>query len=343
MDEIKKVLLDSNAMLEKAISTSDIGDTVGANNLLAARDLDPIITNLAYRNTPFYDAVRKEDGFGAGFSFNLTEELFDQTQNPRGAFYADGGLPRPEQTQYASKYVAYKSIGYSGSVTGLAQSVGEDVINLYATEVERSARRVVQAMEWLAFWSDTTTPNSNGLTGFAGLNELITTNVVDAQGTSISKTLIDRIAVRIQEQGGMATHMFCSLRVAADVNNLYNGNERVIVNAGDRQSLTLGNKVAEVSTVAGYLSIVADFFINPGNSYPLPSGISSTPLGAPVSTVFILNMNYIAYKFLKRLQLKPMAVVADKFDFFTHTYTALKLTAEPWCGKIINVKENTIT
>jgi hypothetical protein len=343
MDEIKKILEDSNAMLEKSISTSDIGDTVGANNLLAARDLDPIITNLADRNIPFYDAVKKEDGFGAGFNFNLTESLFDQAQNPRDAFYSDGGLPQSQQTSYGSQYVAYKSVGYQGSVTGLAQAVGESIVNLYATEVEKSSRRTVQALEWLAFWSDTTTANSSGLTGFAGLNSMITTNVIDASGAVISKALIDRAAVRIQSQGGMATHMFCSLRVAADVNNLYNGNERVIVNAGDRQSLTLGNRVADVSTVAGYFTIVPDFFINPGNTYPLNNGVSSTPLGATTSTIFILNMNYITYKFLRRLTLEPLGKTADKIDFFTRAYCALKLTAEPWCAKIINVKDNTIT
>lgn len=343
MDEIKKVLEDNNAILEKGISTTDIKDTVGTSNLLAPRDLDPVIVNLADRNTPFYDAVRKSDGKGAGFSFNLKKSLFNQSQNPRDGFYADGSLPRQETTQYASKYVAYKSYGYSGSVTGLAQAVGEDIVDLYAEEVEGSSRRVVQGLEWLAFWSDTTTANQAGLTGFDGLNSLITTNVIDAQGAAISKALIDRAAVRIQSQGGTATHLFSSLRVSADINNLYNGNERVIVNSGDRQSLTLGNKVAEVSTVAGYLSIVADFFLNPGNTYPLANGVSSTPLGADVSTVFILNMNYIEYKFLKRLMLEPLGKTADKIDFYVKAYAGLKLTAEPWCAKIINVKDNTIT
>jgi len=136
--------------------------------------------------------------------------------------------------------------------------------------------------------------------------------------------------------------MFTSLRVGADLNNLYNSNERIIVNAGDRQALTVGNQVAEISTVAGYLKVVPDFFINPGNTYPLSTGVSSTPLGATTSTVFILNMNYIEYRFLQRLMVEPLGKTADKVDFFVKAYTGLKLTAEPWCSKIINVKDNTI-
>lgn len=341
MDGIKKVLED-NARIIKGIDTGDIADTVGANNLLAPRDLDPVITNLADRNTPFYDVVRKTDGQGAGFSFNLKKSLFNAAQNPRNGFYADGGLPKTETTQYGSKYVEYKSYGFAGSVTGLAQKRGENIVDLYAEELEGTSRRVVQGLEWLAFWSDTTTANESGLFGFDGLNSLITTNVIDAQGAAISKTLIDSAAVRIQSQGGTATHMFTSLRVGADLNNLYNSNERIIVNAGDRQALTVGNQVAEISTVAGYIKVMPDFFINPGNTYPLNSGVSSTPLGATTSTVFILNMNYIEYRFLQRLMVEPLGKTADKVDFFVKAYAGLKLTAEPWMAKIINVKDNTI-
>jgi hypothetical protein len=342
MDSIKKILEDANS-LTKTINTADITDTVGATNLLAPRDLDPIITDLANRNTPFYDAVRKEDGKGTGFSFNLKKSLFSAAQNPRDGFYADGGLPQEEDTQYGSVYVEYKAYGYKGGVTGLAQATGEEMVDLYAEELEGTSRRVVQGLEWLAFWSDTTTANSGGRFGFDGLNALITTNVIDAAGGVITKSLIDRAAVRIQSQGGTATHMFASLRVAADVSALFDGVSRVVVNAGERQGMTLGNTVADISTVAGFLKVVPDFFINPGNTYPLNSGVSSTPLGATTSTVFILNMNYIAYKFLKRLMVEPLGKTADKDEFFVKAYTGLKLTAEPWCAKIINVKDNTLT
>jgi hypothetical protein len=246
--------------------------------------------------------------------------------------YADGALPTAADSSYASKFYAYKSFGWKGSVTGLAQARGESIVSLYANEVKNKTKLLMDTMEFLAFYDAT-----------FGLDTLITTNVIDAGGGAITKQLIDRAAVRVQMKGGYITDIYSSLRVKADINDLYNSTNQVILNMPGTDSLTLGQTVAQANTVAGLANIKGDFFLNPGNTYALPNGSSSSPLGATTSTVYLLNMDYISYKFLQRPVVEELGRTADKREFFVKAYAALKLTAEPWCAKITNVKDNTLT
>lgn len=335
LDETVKL---AESILAKTIDTTDITASVGSANLVAAQDLDPVIKELGFRETPFFEKVRKEVGSGAGFSFNTMAAMSGSTINLRNAVYTEGGSPTETDTSYASKYVAFKSLGWKGGVTGLAQSTGESIVNLYSEEVRVKTKQLIDALEFFAFWGATGNAGE-----FDGLDALITTNVIDAAGVVISKELIDRAALRIQAKGGYATHIFASPRVQADINNIYNSTNQVIVNMAGAQNLTLGQTVSQAQTAVGLLPIIGDFFLNPGNTYTLPNGSSSTPLGATTSTVFILNMDYISYKFLQTPVVEDLGKVGDKREFFVKTYAALKLTAEPWCAKIINVKDNTLT
>lgn len=339
---VSQILKEAEDLVKKGIDTGSLDGGTGTDTLTTRQYLDSAILTISDRNTPFRDSVQREDGEGAAVVFNLREALFEsgENANPREAFYGDGGLPEEATTQYFTRTVAYKSLGYKGSVTGLAKAQARSLTDLLAAEVEATTRRVVQAEEWLAFWSSTTVANSNGLFGFAGLDELITTNVIDAAGAPISKVLIDRAAELIAQRGGMATDLFCSIRTGININNIYNGNERVVVNMGDdRQNLTWGQQVARVSTVAGMLNIKPDFFINPGNTYPDANGASSSPSGQATSTVFVLAMPHIKMVDLQRVGMEELGKTADKYDFFVNEYTVLKLKAEPWCAKIINVDD----
>lgn len=343
MDPIDKTIKTARDVLAKGISTSTLDGGAGSSTLTSRQNLDPVIPSIADRNIPFYDMVNKEDGYGAGITFNLRRSLYSSSHNPRDAVYADGGLPQQRTSQYYTQYKAYRSVGLDGSVTGLAQAVGAKVLDLYAQEVEATSRSVLQDVEWLGFWGSETTLNAAGLPQPVGLDAYITTNVIDAAGAPISKALIDSAASRISEYGGMATHMFTSLRVKADLNNLYGGTERVIINQGDRSNITVGNIAQQVDSVAGVIKFVPDFFINPGNTYPVANGSSSTPLGATTSTVFITNMAYVKLSLLQRLGMEELGRTADKREFYVNAYYAMELTAEPWFAKIINVKDNTIT
>lgn len=341
MDKIKKILRSQENQLAKGITTGDLSANGTTGTMTVRQDLDPVITDLTNRNTPFRDAVRREPGQGEAFTFNTYDSLFggSEDSNPREAFYADGGLPEEKTTEYGTKVVSYKSLGYKGSVTGLAQAQAQSLVDLYASEVQKTTQRVIQSEEWLAFWSDTTTANTNGEYGFPGLDELITTNVVDAGGAAISKSLIDQATEKIAQRGGTATHLFTSIRVGINIDNIFNQYAQVVINQNDRDNLRLGNKVRDISTVAGVLSLTPDFFLNPGNTYPLPNGTSSFPSGATTSTVFILAMPYISMKDLKPLGMEELGRTADKRDFYVNEYTGLKLTAEPWCAKITNVSD----
>lgn len=341
MDEFKKVFAAYDAALQKGISTSSLNGGTGSSTLTTRQDLDSVIVNLANRNTPFRDLAKRTQGQGAAFTFDTASSVYasgDPSSNPRDMVYADGGLPTARTTTYGTKIVSYVALGYSGSVTGLAQATGESLVDLYAAEVEKGTRAVIQGEEWLDFWGSTTTlsPVTN-LAQYSGVDELITTNIVNAAGAAVSKRLIDQATRMIAERGGQATHIFASIQSAQNINALYNQYSQVIINGEDRQALTLGNMVKNVSTVAGVLDIVPDFFVNPSNTYPISTGASSTVDGNLTSTIFILAMPFIEVRDLKKLGMQELGVVADKRSFYVNEYSALKMTAEPWCAKITNV------
>ena len=341
---VKDLVSQNEARIEKSISMTDVNSPVlgAASSLTPRQDLDSVLLSIANRNTPFRDMVKREAGQGAAFTFNLRASLFASggDSDPRDAAYSDGNLPTDSQSQYYTVTTAFKEIGYKGGITGLSEAVGESLVDLYAEEVEATTRRVIQAEEWLDFWGDNTV--AGGISGgyaYSGLDKLITTNVVDAQGAAISKTLIDQACNLIGNKGGTADKMFTSFRVSDQINNLYNSAAQVIINQGGRDSLTYGNYVTQVRTSVGVLDVISDFFINPGNTYITSSGSASSPSGLTTSTVFILNMNYISMKDLKGLGMEELGRVADKREFYVNEYTAMKLKAEPWCAKITNVKD----
>jgi hypothetical protein len=336
--EVKQIIQDVENTVAKQINTSSLNGGTGSATLTTRQDLDATIVNLAYRNTPFRDLVKRTAGQGQAFTFNTTEDLFSagESSDPTTSIYSDGALPNYRTTKYGTKIVAYKAMGYAGSVTGLAQATASSLVDLYATEVERTVRRVIQAEEWLNFWGTT------GASSYDGLDALITTNVIDAGGANISKALVDKAVKRIMSHGGSATHIFSSFGVQADINNLYNQYAQVLVSNVDQSKLTYGFNVPEIMTANGVLKVVGDFFINPANTYPNGDGSSSYPTGAATSTVFLLAMPYIEMRDLKSIGMEELGRVADKRDFFVNQYSALKLTAEPWCAKIINVAETTL-
>lgn len=339
--KIRDILQKHEDLVKKTVTTGDIGGASGSNTLTPRQDLDAALLSIADRGTPFRDKVQREQGVGDSFTFNLRSALFKQNENsnPREMFYGDGGLPESRTSEFYTKSVAYKPIGLQGGVTGLAAAQGRSLVDLYAEEVEGTTRAVVQGEEWLNFWSRTDVANSNGVFGYAGLDELITTNVIDAGGQPISKYLIDRAANMIAMYGGRASDIFLDLGSAVNLNSIYEkqGTVQLIVNEGDRANLAVGSVTGFVRTVAGDLKVNGDFFLNPGNTYPLPNGTSSFPLGATTSTVFILAMPYIWMKDLQALGMEELGRVADKRNFYVNEYTGLKLKAEPWCAKITNV------
>ena len=345
MDKTVKDLISENERrIEKSISMTDVNAPASgsANAITPRQDLDSVLLSIANRNTPLRDMIKREPGQGAAFTYNLREALFASGDNsdPREAVYADGTLPTKRTSQYYTKTVAYKEIGYAGGITGLSEAAGESLVDLYVEEVEATTRAVIQAEEWINFWGVSTAASPvNGTYSYDGLNNLITTNVVDAQGAAISKTLIDTACNLIGQRGGSATHMFTSFRIGDQINNLYNSAAQVIINQGGRDDLVFGNYVTRVRTSVGVLDVVPDFFINPGNTYIGGNGSSSTPAGQATSTIFVLNLNYISMKDLKSLGMEELGRVADKREFYINEYTALKLKAEPWCAKIINVKD----
>lgn len=340
---VDQAMSTTSALVTKGITAANLAsDTVGAG-LGVPQNLKPFLTNLAKRQTSFYDRVSKPIGFGSAVEFNLLPAYFSGTENasPNELFYADGGLPQIKTTAYKNVINPYRDLGLTGSVTGRAMRQEKRFIDLEAGEVKSTMQRVVQAVDWLSFWSRSDVTNSLGIAGFQGLDQLITTNVIDAAGAGISKALLDKASERIYYQGGAGelTNIFCSAGVGIDLNNIYNTQQQLIVNANGRDNITMGNFVKIARTIAGDAEIVPTYFINPGLPYSQgqPYSASSGVTGVGTSTVFLLAMRHITYEELLPISKVDLAVVADSKQFMVLNSGAITCVAEPYCAKIINV------
>jgi hypothetical protein len=349
---VDQALNASAELVEKGITTANLAsETIGAG-LIAPQNLSPLLPNLAQRKTSFYDRVNKPQGLGTAAEFNMVSALFasGESANPVEAFYDDVNGPAEKSSAYASRLNPYKSAGFKGSVSGRAmrRAKGGTPTDLEAQEVQNTMQRVRQALDWLAFWSRSDVTNSNGIAGYQGLDQLITTNVIDAAGAPLTgdagKALIDKAAKKISYHGGAGevSHMFSSIGVGIDVDNTYNTKEQININMGeDTAKLRWGNRVTSVLTVAGELELVPTYSINPGTPYNQgqPYSASSGPEGTQVSTVFLLAMKWINYEELLPMSKLDLALLGDSHQFLVIEDGTVTLHAEPWCAKIINVRE----
>lgn len=351
MNPVLEAVADSAELVAKGITSSDINSApTGANVLRAPQNLSPLLTNLGYRDAPFWSRLTKKAGLGLATEFNLLASLFGtgENANPMEMFITDGGTPVERKSGYKSVVQAYKALGYKGSVTGTAYRTARNgtPTDLEAQEVQNTMRRVMQGLNWLAYWSRTDVTNTAGVAGYAGLDQLTTTNVIDAGGAVISKALIDRAVRGIAYQGGIAAGEYailCSTGIGMDINNLYNTQQQLIVNnSNDRSNLVYGNLVPEIRTILGDMKIIPDFFVNPGLPYPQGTtySASSGAKGLNVSTIFIVPMTHLAYEELLPMSKVDLGLTGDFSSFMVLEHGTLTLNAEPWVAKITNVLES---
>lgn len=344
---LEQVIRESEEMLEKGITASQISETANGATLRPPLDLVPFITDVADRKTPVADMLipRAKKGIGKAHVFNKMLSYVASGENLRDAFYGDGALPREATTAYSQVSVPFKSLGYSGGVTGLAEDQGGDFLDLYAREVQTKMLLTKAALEWNFFNGSTTiaSPNTTQFQ-FAGLNELVTQSV-DAGGDKLQgttgKAIINKAANIIAQNGGMATHLLVDLSTQANILDAnYNSNSNLVrIEASGNTSTVWGTNTNRISTQAGEVLVVGDFFLNPGNTYTLPNGSQSTPSGATTATAYLVNMDFINFVYLgsSMMRLETIGRTKDEFEFFVKCYAVLEALATEYCVKITNI------
>lgn len=337
-------------LITKGVTTSDLSaNPSGGAFLRAPQNLSPLVINLGERVPALYRDLKKVKGYGKATQFNLIESVFGSSEDwtPNESFYAENGTPPERKPQFKNLVQPYKAFGFKGQTSGHAfrEQNGGTPSNIEATNVENTMHQVTQAAGWLTYWSRSDVNNNAGLPGFTGFDQMITTNVIDALGAPISKSLIDRAFRAIAYNGGAAAGrfgMYASYGVAMDTNNLYNTQQQVIVNtSSDRTGLVFGNKISTIRTFLGDVPVNGDYFVNPGTKYPQgqPYSASSGAKGLNVSTIFIMALDHIAFEELLPVSKIDLAITGDALPYMVITHGAPTLRAEPWCAKIINVSE----
>lgn len=349
---LKDALQESDKILEKGITASDVSETANGNTLRPPLDLVPFITDVANRQTPIVNMLlpRAKQGIGKAHVFNKMDTYVASGENLRDAFYGSGDLPREATTQYSQVAVPFKAAGYSGSVDGLAEAQGGDFLALYSNEVESKMRLLEAAMEWNFYYGSTsiTSPNTSEVQ-FAGLDELITQEV-DAGGVRLTgttgKEIINRAANIISMNGGYVTHLLVDLATEANVLDTYelsSAGATTIYKMDGGSEQIWGGQVRKIRTQAGELDVVGDFFLNPGNSYTLANGSQSTPSGATTATAYMVNMDYINFVTLRNMELLDLGRRSDKREFFIRIYPVLENLATQYCVKITNISTSLVT
>jgi hypothetical protein len=344
--QLKQVLEQNEEILKKGVDAADVSETANSATLRPPLDLSPFITDVSKRATPMVDMFLPKAlvGIGKAHVFNKLISKATGNINPRDAFYADGNLPVEATSTFGQISAPFREVGFSGSVTGFAQAQGGNFLHLLNTEVESKMQLVKEALEWAFFHGSTSTlaPTTNQAQ-FAGLDELVT-QTVDADGARLTgaagKKIIDEAANIIGQKGGYATHLLASFRSVQNINNTYetNSSTAVVVNKEDGK-VNWGSLIPKINTSVGQWDVVADFFINPGNSYTLPNGVSSSPSGANVSTAYVINADFINFVNLLPLTLEFLGKRTDKTEFFVKIYTVLELLASEYCVRITNIDD----
>jgi hypothetical protein len=332
--ETNKIIADSEELLAKGVDMTDIGTS--ANTLQAPQNLADFVTTIRDLNTPLYNVLRKTRGFGEAASFNLVRDVYSAGDS-MDAYTTDSTLPAETTSTFGQVAYTYRRYVGRGSVDGLAKQVMMNFDDVKRREIANRIKFTLQRLNRDMYWGKSTNAGQ-----VVGLDELITNNVVDADGAELDKDFIDEAALKIAYRGGQATHMFVSPGVSQQINRLYDGSERVVItqDVNGQMNLASGNLVPKIITTAGTWDVVSDIFVNPPIAYPQPSGsASSGEQGVGLSTVFIISEPHLEISELLAMTYEDLAKTADKEEFFIKTYVAMCLYAEPFCAKIINVKD----
>jgi len=324
----------------KAVDTSFAGPI--PNSLLARQDLEALIVKLTFRETPLRDILKRTKGEGRAHLWNQRIKLgANPAELTTSLFYADGDIPTFSDPVYVQKTAAYKYLGVAANITGPMIASGRSFTDIEAEVAEAKLRQIIQAEEWAIFHGDAsqtgTDSKGNPIVGmqFDGLDIQLISNVIDKSGAALTIEDIWKAIKLIRSQGGQPTHVLCSYGVQNQLNSLLLGDLRYVASQGT--TVTMGLNANNISTPAGVLPLIGDFFINPTSPYPYNQAGSSGPQGAAVSSVYVLNVPELEMVDLLPVGRTELAKIADTIRFYINEYTVLAIKAEPWQAVIKNV------
>jgi len=277
--------------IEKALTTAD-----GSGAALIPEKLDPLLTELAYKETPLLRLFKEKPWSTNVYAWN------ERTALVASGAYSESDTFSSATSTYSQKSVTIKMVKADGEVSNLLKETSRDYIDALKAEIESATQELSHQLEKYYIIGNA------GLTSkeFDGLSNLVT-QTYNAASSKISLDILDGAINTIIENNGKPNLILLATR---DIHELWS-----VV-----RDSALAYFWKEVENRENYLASYRGIPIVGSQFIPTNLGLTGDQ-----SFGFVLDLNNIVVPVVKGISYEDMTakVSADTTAFRVKTWRAL--------------------
>ena len=167
--------------------------------------IDPVMVELQRRYSPLVTAIPAIQWPTDVYNFNTRNQVAS------GGWVSDGGASPVANGSYVQNQFKMSHFQTVGSVTGYAQEVTQQLVNLRETEIKGSIRGMTWDVETAMLWANSACSANGARPQFDGLDVLISNygganqNAIDANGASLNLSTLDRLIDMVETNSAEPT------------------------------------------------------------------------------------------------------------------------------------------
>ncbi|MBS2531557.1 hypothetical protein KGQ20_02100 [Catenulispora sp. NF23] len=167
--------------------------------------IDPVLVELQRRYSPLVTAIPAIQWPTDVYNFNT------RTQTASGGWVSDGGASPVSNSVFIQNQYKMAHFQTVGAVTGYAQEVTQQLVNLRETEIKGSIRGMTWDVETALLWASAGCTANGARPQFDGLDTLISQysganqNAIDANGASLNLSTLDRMIDMVETNAAEPT------------------------------------------------------------------------------------------------------------------------------------------
>jgi len=278
------------ADLNKALSVGYANPPTTGGDVLRVESLEKTLKVVTFemKHLKIWPKVTKAPAYSTVEEYN---RLNAYGNVDAGGFFAAGGLPETQDTNYSRETALVKYLGTTREVqhpATLIKPANGDVISL---ETKNGTMWLLNKMERSMFYGNAT----NNALEFDGLEQLVpAANVIDLQGNSLTEGDIERAVNVAAENYGVPSDLFLGLKNMSDLVRTFYPKERY--NLPAPSGSTVGLNVTSFMSQIGPIQFNPDVFITPGgvsSQIGAPPSAATSPNAPAAPTVGALTVNAV--------------------------------------------------